>query len=90
MNWEVQLSKEAEEFIKKHKFQLNDLFELLKKALRYFKGEKININIRKLRGKWQGFFRIRKGKIRIIAEFNFDDKTIFVERIGWRGKVYNK
>ena len=40
MNWEVQLSKEAEEFIKKHKFQLNDLFELLKKALRYFKGEK--------------------------------------------------
>ena len=39
------------------------------------------MDIKKLNGKWEGFHRIRKGKLRVIAELNFDDSAVFVEVI---------
>ena len=56
--------------------------------MRKFKGEDININIKKLRGEWEGFYRIRFGKLRIIAEFQFEGCRAYIERIDWRGSVY--
>ena len=35
-----------------------------------------------------GFYRIRRGKIRIIAEFRFEDSVVFIEVIDWRGNIY--
>jgi mRNA-degrading endonuclease RelE of RelBE toxin-antitoxin system len=48
----------------------------------------LNIDIKKLKGKWAGFHRIRIGKLRIIAEFNFDELSVFIERIDYRERIY--
>ncbi len=56
--------------------------------LRKLRGEKINVNVKKLKGNWEGYYRLRKGKLRIIFEVNKDDKSIYVERIDFRGEVY--
>ena len=38
---------------------------------------------------WQiDFHRIKVGKMRIIAEFNFDMQKIYIEVIDWRGSAY--
>ncbi len=88
MSWRIDASKNAEKFLEQNNLAKEELFELVEKAIRYFRGEKINIDIKKLKGRWKGFYRIRKGKIRFIAEFDFDNSVVFVEEIDWRGNVY--
>jgi len=88
MIWNVELSRQAEKFLEKNGVSRKDVFELIQAALERFQGENVNIDIRKLKGKWDGFHRIRKGKVRIIAEFNFDNSSVLVEVIDWRGGVY--
>ena len=61
---------------------------MIVQAIKFFQGIDTNIDIKKLKGQWKGFYRIRKGKIRIIAGFNFEYKAVFIERIDHRGNVY--
>ena len=58
------------------------------KFLKRMKGEPVSVDIKKLKGDWQGFYRIRKGKLRIIFELSFDEHLIYVARIDQRGNVY--
>jgi mRNA interferase RelE/StbE len=88
MKWRIEFSDNSEKFLSKNSFDRKEIFTLAEKAIRYFRGEDLNIDIRKLTGKWLGFYRIRKGKIRIIAEFNFNNSVVFIEEIDWRGNVY--
>jgi len=52
------------------------------------KGENINLDLKKLSGEWEGYYRLRKERIRIIFEPNRIDKVLFVDRIDFRGDVY--
>jgi len=52
------------------------------------KGEPVTVDVKKLKGDWQGFYRIRKGKLRIILKIDFDEHFIYVARVDHRGKVY--
>lgn len=61
---------------------------LIVKALKRFSGEDVNVDIVKLGGVWAGFYRIRSGKVRIIAEFDFDERRVYIEKIDWRGSAY--
>ncbi|MDP2926768.1 MAG: hypothetical protein Q8N65_01370 [bacterium] len=88
MTWRIDLSKNAEKFISKNELTLDEVRELVGKAIYYFQGEDININIKKLKGDWKGFYRIRTGRMRIIVEFNFENLVLFIEEIDWRGNVY--
>jgi mRNA interferase RelE/StbE len=44
--------------------------------------------VKKLKGDWQGFYRIRKGKVRIIFELSFEEHFVYVARIDNRGEAY--
>lgn len=88
MKWRVDFSRESISFLKKNKLHESVIVEQIKFALKKFSGEDININIKKLKGKWEGFYRIREGRLRIIAEFNFDTFCVYVDRVGWRGNAY--
>jgi len=46
--------------------------------------------VKKLKGSWTGYYRIRKGKIRIIFDVDYKNKTVFIEKIDFRGDVYKK
>ena len=50
--------------------------------------EAVNIDIRKLVGTWEGYYRIRVSKIRIIFAISKESKEIFVEKVDHRGGVY--
>lgn len=82
------MSKNAHKFLNANRIAKEEVFELLRKAIKKFQGEDINVDIKKLKGKWSGFFRIRKGKLRILAEFDFDNFSILIEEIDWRGGAY--
>ena len=88
MMWKVYLSKSAEKFLEEGMVSKGDVFDLVTKAIKVFQGTKINLDIKKLKGEWRGFYRIRKGDARIITSFNFDDCIARVEIIDWRGGVY--
>jgi mRNA interferase RelE/StbE len=89
MRWRIDYSKDAEKFIYKQNIR-EEVKEELKKFLLKIKGENININIdlKKLTGDWIGYYRLRKGKLRIIFEVNKAEKILFVEKVDFRGDIY--
>ncbi|APB33984.1 Cytotoxic translational repressor of toxin-antitoxin stability system [Gloeomargarita lithophora Alchichica-D10] len=48
----------------------------------------IDLDIKKMKGKWEGFYRLRVGKIRVIFALSTDSDSIEVITIGARGDVY--
>lgn len=88
MKWTVDFSYDSLDFLSRNNLNEGTVIDKIKLALRKFSGEKVNINIKKLKGEWEGFYRIRVGKLRIIIEFNFERCQAHVERIDWRGSVY--
>ena len=88
MSWRVDVSRNAQKFLDKQNFSLDELLELVGKAVRHFQGERSNLDLKRLKGKWAGFYTIRKGRIRVIAEFDFEGSIVFIEEIDWRGNVY--
>ena len=89
MNWKIIFSRDANDFLQENRaFSEVAAVELVKRAIKMFTGERINVNIKKLKGEWTGFHRIKKGKIRVIVLFDFDNFSVFIERIDWRGNAY--
>jgi len=87
MNWKIGFSRDAEKFLKQENLQSETVVEIIK-FLKKMKGESVSVDVKKLKGDWQGFYRIRKGKLRIIFELNFQEHSIYVARIDHRGKVF--
>ena len=88
MKFSVEFSASSLKFLKENSLVEGFVVEKLTVAIRKFKGEDVNIDIKKLKGEWEGFYRIRVGKVRIIVEFQFEQNRIFVEEIDWRGNIY--
>ncbi len=88
MNWRIDFSKDSLKFLVKNNVSEDVIVEKIKLSLRKFKGEDVNINIKKLRGEWKGFYRIRDGKLRIIVEFQFECSRAHIEQIDWRSNAY--
>ncbi len=88
MKWHVDLAKHASSFIEVNHIPKERIFNVIADAIKNFQGEVILIDIRKMKGEWEGFYRIRKGRWRIIAEFNFSNNSVFIEDIDWRGNIY--
>jgi mRNA-degrading endonuclease RelE of RelBE toxin-antitoxin system len=90
IEWQIDFHKRALKFFETNKIPESEIIEIIVKAPKRFKGEDINIDIAKLKGVWAGFHRIKIGNMRIIAEFNFDKKRVYIENIDWRDRVYKK
>jgi mRNA interferase RelE/StbE len=87
MKWEIGFSREAEKALKRENLKSDAIAEITK-FLKRVKGEPVSVDVKKLKGDWQGFYRIRKGKLRIIFELSFEDHFIYVARVDQRGGVY--
>ena len=46
------------------------------------------LDIKKMKGDWEGFYRLRIGKIRIVLIVDLDSAEIEIYSIGARGDVY--
>jgi len=87
MKWEIGFSREAEKFLKRENIR-PEAVAAITNFLKIMKGEPVSVDIKKLKGDWQGFYRIRKGKLRIIFKLNFEEHLIYVARVDHRGGVY--
>lgn len=88
MKWKIDFSKDSLKFLEQNNLKDGVIIDKVRLVLQKFKGESVNINIKKLSGKWEGFYRIRSGKLRIILEFQFENYRVYIERVDWRGSVY--
>lgn len=88
MSWRVDFSSRALKFLVQNHLSEDFILTEVRLALKKFQGEDINIDIKRLKGEWAGFYRIRAGKLRIIVEFNFELHQVYVDAIDWRGEVY--
>jgi len=87
MNWKLKYTNQALKFLEKTSIESID--PTIRKAIgKVIFLENTNINIRKMKGKWKEFYRIRQGNLRIIIKFEAEDRTVLIYRIGWRGNVY--
>jgi mRNA interferase RelE/StbE len=87
MKWTIEYSRSSDEFIAREDISLV-VGEQIESFLKKMRGEKINIDVKKLKGKWKGYLRIKKGKLRVIFTVNFGDRVLYVERVDFRGKAY--
>ncbi len=87
MTWRIDYSKDAHKFIQKNKLQA-DVSAELKKFLLRLKGVDVNFDLKKLVGDWEGYYRLRKGDVRIIFAINKQEKALYVEKVDLRGSVY--
>jgi len=92
MGWTLRYHREAKKFLKKldedrRKLVLNKLNEL-RECLEEGIFPISRLDLKKLKGRWEGFFRLRVGDFRIIFRVDVSEKTIFIYHIHFRGKVY--
>ncbi|MBI1811686.1 MAG: hypothetical protein HY035_09840 [Nitrospirae bacterium] len=87
MNWNIEYSKRADDFIEEHGIK-DVVRESIKNFILKITGLNINIDVKKLKGEWAGYYRIRKGKIRIILKPRIESKSIFVDVVDFRGNIY--
>ena len=83
--YEIELSKKQLKII--NKFNNYDLVLKKIKELKYFHINKIE-NIKKMKGNWHGFYRLRIGDLRIIF-YEKDENIIKIHKIGFRGNIYS-
>lgn len=89
MNWQIDFSKDSIKFLNKNSINESEVINSLIKAINKLSGKvNENIDLKKLKGDWAGFYRIRNGNLRIIFEISFSTKTIWVENMDSRGSVY--
>jgi len=87
MKWRIDYSREAEKFLKRPDVHVS-VVEELKKFLTTMTGGRANVDIKRLAGDWEGYYRVRKGKLRIIFDVDKHERVLYVERIDFRGDVY--
>jgi len=87
-DWRIKVSKQADRFLDVQNIEDGFIGKYVGLALRKFNREDVNIKIKKLSGEWEGYYRIRSGKIRIVCAFDFNAKLVFVEEVDFRGNSY--
>ena len=87
MKWTVAYSKRASSFIEEHGIEAR-VSDSIRDFILKITGSSINIDVKKLKGEWAGYYRIRKGKIRIILRPDSETGSVFVDIVDFRGSVY--
>ena len=90
MNWKISYLKRAVKFLSKQPNTKQSVQDEVVKLIKSFNNEVVSIDFRALKGEWEGYHRIRKGKIRILVKMDFDNNLVNVYDIDFRGNIYTK
>jgi mRNA interferase RelE/StbE len=92
MNLEIVYSKNADRFLSENANRIteSEVDDLIVRAVKkILKIEEAAIDIKALRGEYRGYFRIRKGKIRIVFSLKRNEIPVaFIRAIDFRKDVY--
>ncbi len=90
MKYDVQISNLVKKAIRKRLISYEQLLRIVDDFLYWLEGKDINIDVKKLSGEWQGFYRIRYGRFRIVLIPRYEDEIVYVQQVAERGKAYKK
>ena len=94
MAWKLEFKNKHFKFLNKQDIDTqNRIRNVLKSLLDYLDKGILpfsEMDIRKLRGKREGFMRLRIGKIRIIFKIDMDLKKIKIYAVEYRGDIYKR
>ena len=88
MDWKIGFSRQAEKFLNRRHLEDDFAIEPIQRSIRKLRGEIAAIDLRRLSGKWEGCYRVRIGKIRIIFSMDPIEHSALIEVIDNRGSVY--
>ena len=88
--WKYEFSKETEKALVKFPDKLRNLIlKRIKNIGDWFEGKnELRADVKKLLGEWEGFYRLRVGKIRVLFSIDEDSEIIRIHDIGHRGDIY--
>ncbi len=92
MEWQIRIHRRAIHFLeslpedrrRNVEEKLRELADALERGVLPYR----RLDIRRLKGEWEGFLRLRVGDIRIIFRIDFESKTIYIYHIHYRESVY--
>ena len=86
--WDILLSKESLKFLRKNHLSDTAAINAIIIAIKKLSGENINLDLKKLHPPYEGYFRIRTGRMRITFSIDFTQHLVDVAEINWRGSAY--
>jgi len=92
LEWQVKVHRRAYRFLEDLpedrrslvEEKLKELVEALEHGVLPYR----RLDIRRLRGEWKGFLRLRVGNIRVIFRLDFENKIVYVYNIHYRKSAY--
>ena len=88
MEWSLSLSGQAEKFLARRHLSDDFARDPVERAIKKLLGETVAVDVRKTSGKWEGYYRVRVGKLRIIFSADFETQAAYIEVIDNRGSAY--
>jgi mRNA interferase RelE/StbE len=90
MSYQVEISDKASKFLEKHKTHQSSIDEKLIELIAFYDDEEDipKPDVKKLKGKYEGLFRLRIGKVRVIFKMYRSEEVIKIIDIDNRGDVY--
>ncbi len=90
MKWKILFHREA---LKDHHSLPANLKERVNSALRRLvesvsEAKELGLDIKKLKGRWEGYYRLRIGNYRVIFKIVWEEHQIRIYRIIKRGAAY--
>ncbi|ALB42190.1 MULTISPECIES: type II toxin-antitoxin system RelE/ParE family toxin [unclassified Anabaena] len=90
----IKFRKNAIKFLEKANLEDAEKIQEKISQLLYFVEEQAiipftELDIKKMKGDWEGFYRLRIGKIRIVFTVNTQSGEVEIFTIGTKGDVYN-
>mgnify|MGYP003885876995 CR=1 FL=1 len=90
--WKLRLHRSARKFLEtldpsqrsRVAERLNDLLTYLEKGTLPY----ARLDIKRLRGEWEGYLRMRVGKLRVVFRLDPESKIVYVYSVHYRRRVY--
>lgn len=86
--WEISLSRTALKFLHKNHLSEEIITDAVTLAVKKLSGEDINVDLKKLNPPYEGYFRIRMGRMRITCGISFETRSVEVAEVEWHGSAY--
>lgn len=89
MSFSIKINKDAKKLLEKlDNKEREKIIDKIRKFRNWLEGENINVDVKKLKGNWEGFYRLRFGGFRILIKIDIEEKIIKIYDIGIRGDIY--
>ena len=88
MDWDVTTSRQVDKFLKMNHLKDEDFLNPVIRGINKLSGEKVSVDLKRMTGNWNGYFRVRSGKKRVIFSVDFLNKKAHIEVFDFRGNVY--